>query len=804
MEFLRTHQLSIMPFLSGICGILAILVMLTRSLPRMRRRVLALMYFSGMFLMVADRYAYLFRGDPSELGYWMVRVSNFLVYFLTLYITHSLTLYLFDLFRNEGKMTRPLKRLVVCEALFTLGVVLLIVSQFTGLYYTFDDQNMYRREPTFFICYIVPLLIMLMQMSLVIQYRGLFGRFISLSLLLSSAIPIIASIVQVFAYGLSLTNFAIVVPIIILYVFVIRDLTDRVEKATRLEIDLYKEGQRREHDLFEQTTEALATAIDAKDKYTHGHSSRVAAYSQQIAREAGKTDEECEKVYFAGLLHDVGKIGISDSIINKNGRLTDEEFAQIRLHPVYGGQILSRIQQSPYLSIGAHFHHERYDGKGYPDRLKGEDIPEIARIIGVADAYDAMTSRRSYRDPIPQDKVREELVKGMGTQFDPKFAKIMLHLIDRDTEYTMQERESGADLSLQNNLNCDQLYDRCTTGICIIDKWTRIRLYSKSAAGYEETGMPSLILFDSLDGRFHDTEAKKKDLLYMEYGRIRMDGETVCESARKMVTQILPRDAASAGETGGDVPGRVVRYDIDAVRMEDHMMIRISDEHQTIQTIIALPDSTHFSYISITGEHCVIRNIHAEQEEEQVAPDCIPRIAEEISYIRGCPEGDIPNVQVNRWRSAATRGIPVSGEMRISFHAMSLPTARLVWHCPFVTIYTSEDGEVGGPGFRELALVRLDGENWESDEYVENVLMVNPTAEFVGWNEWKAQFKKGVDCDVLLRQEGNHITVSTENLGMVIKCETIVRNEVKQVYAALTGDQCILTDIHIIVGKDRA
>jgi len=135
----------------------------------------------------------------------------------------------------------------------------------------------------------------------------------------------------------------------------------------------------------------------------------------------------------------VGKIGVPDAIINKAGRLTEDEFAQIKLHPIYGNRILSRIQLSPYLSIGAHYHHERYDGRGYPEGLKGEEIPDIARIIAVADAYDAMTSRRSYRELLPKQKVREELVKGLETQFDPAYAKIMLELIDQDTDYVMRE-----------------------------------------------------------------------------------------------------------------------------------------------------------------------------------------------------------------------------------------------------------------------------------------------------------------------------------------------------------------------------
>ena len=158
-----------------------------------------------------------------------------------------------------------------------------------------------------------------------------------------------------------------------------------------------------------------------------------------IAYESGKDAEECREIYIIALLHDVGKIGVPRSIINKTSKLTDEEYEIIKSHTTMGYQILSKITEQPTLNIGAHYHHERYDGKGYPEGLKGEEIPEIARIIGVADAYDAMSSKRSYRDALPQEVVRSEIEKGLGTQFDPKFGKIMLRMIDEDVEYQMRE-----------------------------------------------------------------------------------------------------------------------------------------------------------------------------------------------------------------------------------------------------------------------------------------------------------------------------------------------------------------------------
>ncbi|MBQ9768495.1 MAG: HD domain-containing protein [Lachnospiraceae bacterium] len=188
-----------------------------------------------------------------------------------------------------------------------------------------------------------------------------------------------------------------------------------------------------------QAMETLANTIDAKDNYTSGHSTRVAKYSREIAKRMGKDEKTQNAIYFMGLLHDIGKIGIRDEIINKSGALTDEEFMSIKKHSTIGYDILRNMSEISNIEKGARWHHERYDGKGYPDGLKGEEIPEYARIICVADSYDAMTSKRSYRDPMPQDRVRKELERGRGTQFDPEIADVFLSIMDEDTEYKMRE-----------------------------------------------------------------------------------------------------------------------------------------------------------------------------------------------------------------------------------------------------------------------------------------------------------------------------------------------------------------------------
>ena len=222
----------------------------------------------------------------------------------------------------------------------------------------------------------------------------------------------------------------------------VKQIAELLRLQKRLSDEVAKKTKENEQ-LFLNVVSSLAGAIDAKDTYTNGHSSRVAEYAKEIARRYGYNLKEQSDIYIIGLLHDVGKIGVPDSIINKPGKLTDEEFDVIKRHPVIGSQILKNINEMPKLSIGARWHHERYDGTGYPDGLAGEEIPEEARIIAVADSYDAMSSNRSYRNIISQDKIRQEIINGSGTQFDPRFAEIMLKMIDEDTDYTM--REGGKD-----------------------------------------------------------------------------------------------------------------------------------------------------------------------------------------------------------------------------------------------------------------------------------------------------------------------------------------------------------------------
>ncbi|MCR4643285.1 MAG: response regulator [Lachnospiraceae bacterium] len=192
-------------------------------------------------------------------------------------------------------------------------------------------------------------------------------------------------------------------------------------------------------DLFLQVMRSVAGAVDAKDSFSKGHSQRVAGYAREIAARYGYSEKRQNDIYMAGLLHDVGNIGIPERLINKPSKLTEEEFAVIRKHPAKGAAILENIRNMPVLAQAARWHHERFSGGGYPDGLAGAEIPEEARILAVADAYDAMSSPRSYRKAMQQEQVRAEIEGGRGSQFDPVFADIMLKMIDEDIDYEMRE-----------------------------------------------------------------------------------------------------------------------------------------------------------------------------------------------------------------------------------------------------------------------------------------------------------------------------------------------------------------------------
>ncbi len=193
--------------------------------------------------------------------------------------------------------------------------------------------------------------------------------------------------------------------------------------------------------MFVGTVRALSAAIDAKDSYTRGHSDRVAAMARRLALAAGLDLAEADRIHIGGLVHDVGKIGVPEAVLCKQGRLTEEEFAVIKTHPEVGYTILQRIPSLADVLPGVLHHHERFDGRGYPRGLSGTDIPLIARIIAVADTFDAMSSNRSYRAAMPRERVLAEIANCAGSQFDPDLAKAFVQLDLSEYDRMVEEHE---------------------------------------------------------------------------------------------------------------------------------------------------------------------------------------------------------------------------------------------------------------------------------------------------------------------------------------------------------------------------
>lgn len=347
-----------------------------------------------------------------------------------------------------------LKSIQINKIVYFLLLALLVLNMFTGFIFGFNEAGEYMHGSLYLLVYIIPLYYLLFSMIVLIRNQRFFKTKQKVSIAVYMIMCLLGPVLQVLLFpdvllsvftpsiALLINLFSMETPDYHLLMKTLGELDDlrknlqvEVKKQTKEAEDRREKVER----LSEQIILTLAKTIDAKDAYTNGHSVRVAAYSREIAKRMGMSKQEQQEIYYMGLLHDIGKIGVSDLIINKTDKLVDEEYQVMLKHPEIGGEILETISELPNLSIGARYHHEKYDGTGYPNKVKGEDIPFPARIIGIADAYDAMASKRSYRDVMPQQAVREEIEKGRGTQFDPECADIMLQMMDEDKGYHMCE-----------------------------------------------------------------------------------------------------------------------------------------------------------------------------------------------------------------------------------------------------------------------------------------------------------------------------------------------------------------------------
>ena len=404
--------------------VLIIGVFVSRRYNRLQAKSLMGALAANTGINVFEIFAYVFRGDASLLGWWMVRVSNFAVFLGNHLILICAATFIIRTTARDGVVTGKVLVRIFYAIIFT-GIALLVLSRILGFYYAFDEQNRYYRLGSYWIMVSLLWLAAVLLFIVTVANWGDLSRIERVSFVMLEILPIIAIVAQLFTYGVSLTSFASTVSLAMMFIAYILGCSEEIVSHERK--------------MLLEVIAALTEAVDAKDTYTRGHSGRVAKYSRAIAERLGMDEDEAERIYRMALLHDVGKIGVPDAVLNKPGKLTSGEYAVIQSHASLGGDILAKVESMPDLVHGARWHHERVDGHGYPDGLRGDEIPLEARIICVADCYDAMTSNRVYREHLPQDVVRREIENNAGTQFDKDVAKAMLELIDEDKEYLLRE-----------------------------------------------------------------------------------------------------------------------------------------------------------------------------------------------------------------------------------------------------------------------------------------------------------------------------------------------------------------------------
>ena len=366
---------------------------------------------------------------------------------------------------RESKPSHKKAIYIVSVTVLGLYLISLIVNNWTGFYFHYEN-NVYTGGPAYIFVNAVSLLYIFYAIGMLIVKRKMFNinQLICTALFFLSFIVSFVLQLTVFkttllsdfgcALGILIVFFSIETPD---YVKLTKTLDELNELKASLEIQvanrtLELDNEKKSYEeLTLETLSSLARMIDAKDHYTVGHSFRVASYAKALAQELGKSYQECEQIYFAGLIHDVGKIGINESILTKPGKLTDEEYETIKAHSTLGGDILKGNKKFPIFEQVARSHHERYDGRGYPDKLKGEGIPFEARIVSVCDSFDAMTSDRSYRKALSDKVAIKELIDNKGTQFDPELVDAFLRVIDKYPDSIKNHVDEIAQEIINNN-----------------------------------------------------------------------------------------------------------------------------------------------------------------------------------------------------------------------------------------------------------------------------------------------------------------------------------------------------------------
>ena len=786
-DLIRTHQLNIMLCLCSVCVMIAVLLIFTKFLPIRRKMCIIYMEICATCLLYFDRLAYMYSGNVTRTGYVMVRLSNFLVFFLTSAIVFTFNGYLRESVFGDMKLKELPGRLKAVSVIAVIGMIMSVIAAFTGLYYSFDNMNRYHRSPGFLLCYVVPILCPLIQFTCIFEYRRKIRHYIYIALTLYIFIPIAMGILQIFTYGLSIVNMAMVIVSILLYIFTYLDINEEVVRVHNVEMNNLIEERKTMKQLFDQTATAFMHALDSRDEYMAGRSEKLAEISRMLAAESGFDEKKCDEVYYAALLSDIGMVTMPDSVYDGSESLSDEEEEIIKKKPVLSADILAAIREYPYLSETARYVNERYDGSGYPEGLSGKDIPEYSRLIAVAEAYMKFASVGKNHNPLPAMIIREEFLKNAGTVYDPDYSATLVSMLDSQKILPVVNVDDNTASKLEDEIVCADYREHVSSGVRLRNNMVRITFDCECNTGdRSDFSQPSLILFDSFDRRVHSNPQTVEDYHYIEYAEVWFDGHFISTDARAM----QKNEKITLDESVPDAQCIVT-----AVRYEDHIKLYTKYAGNEHEYTVVLPDRSKAFYIGLTGEQCRLYNINAADIRDSREND-IEKIASEINYI-GRIESDMPNVQIDRPMSASTNSIRIEDRARIEFHSMSLPSSSLVWHCPYIILFYSDDGKVGGEGYTEYAVVKLNGEVTADEALCHNTFEMKKRPDFPGWNEWKRFNKKGLEYSVEFIRRGNKLILVTDTLGISIENVTTVKNGKGTIYAAVSGDQVAITDIRI-------
>ena len=446
IDILKDHQLNMMLSLGSVCATIALFVLLT-GISTKKKNALFLLELSSSILLLTDRISYILDSSPTFFGFCMMKVFCFLLFAITPFVIFSYNLYLRQIFAETEGLSPNLKRFTINNIIIVIAEALIVISQFTGFYYTFDESHTYHRGSGAIIGFGLPLIIILILISLNVQYYSRLPKRMRFLLLLFTVNPFLSTVYQLLFYGYEAINISIAAMAILLYIFDLLDLRYIEKKNNKLKTELAAKSERIIR-IQDNQIMSMAILVESRDNSTGKHILRTSEGIRILLEEMKKDpdydlpEEFCINLIKAAPMHDIGKIGVNDILLQKPGRFTSGEFEIMKTHAEKGAKALHDILKDSddmnFKTIAenvAHYHHERWDGSGYPEGLKGEEIPLEARIMAIADVYDALVSKRVYKEKMSFVEADKIILEGMGKQFDKKLEKYYVLARQKLEEY---------------------------------------------------------------------------------------------------------------------------------------------------------------------------------------------------------------------------------------------------------------------------------------------------------------------------------------------------------------------------------